>query len=73
MKEESILQNQTKEILSDDLYKEVQEYYRITRANRKNKYSSREESLHIRKRFFEKMERICYLSRNQKGYPVIKL
>ena len=44
MQEEKIEQNETKEPLPDELYKEVQEYYRIARDNRMQRYRSNQDN-----------------------------
>jgi hypothetical protein len=43
MQEEKIEQNEIKEQLPEELYKEVQEYYRIRREYRMNKYRNYQE------------------------------
>jgi len=44
MQEEKIEQNEIKEQLPEELYKEVQEYYRIAREHRMNRYRYNPES-----------------------------
>ena len=68
MKEESIEKKDEKQILSDELYKEVQEYYKIAKEYRRNKYNSRDETevYIIEKNFIKKWKQYILYSETKR-------